>query len=88
MGKEAIKPRKPREMKSRTQPSQQGTFLLPDLRSQLDRRQGLYRLAHQIDWSRFEMEFGALYSEEGRTALPIRRMVGLLLYQTLIGKIL
>lgn len=83
MGKEAIKPRKPREMKSRTQPSQQGTFLLPDLRSQLDPRQGLYRLAHQIDWSRFEMEFGALYSEEGRPALPIRRMVGLLLLKHL-----
>lgn len=70
-------------MKSRTQPSRQGTFLLPDLRSQLDPRQGLYRLAHEIDWEGYEREFGTLYSQEGRPALPIRRMVGLLLLKHL-----
>ncbi|MFZ0615614.1 MAG: transposase [Chthoniobacterales bacterium] len=70
-------------MKSRLQPSQQGNFLLPELRSQLDPRQGLYKLAERIDWEVYEEAFGSLYSEEGRPALPIRRMVGLLLLKYL-----
>ena len=70
-------------MKSRLQPSQQGNFLLPELRSQLDPRQGLYKLAERIDWEVYEEAFGHLYSEEGRPALPIRRMVGLLLLKYL-----
>jgi len=70
-------------MKSRFQPSQQGNFLLPELRSQLDPRQGLYKLAERIDWEVYEEAFGSLYSEEGRPALPIRRMVGLLLLKYL-----
>jgi len=38
----------------------------------------LYRLAEAIDWTRFEAEFGALYSEDvGRPGLPMRLMVGL-----------
>ena len=34
-------------------------------------------------WEWFEQEFGALYSPEGRPALPIRRMVGLLMLKHL-----
>ena len=56
-------------MKSSIQPSQQGNFLLPELRSQLDRRQGLYKLAERIDWGVYEVAFGHLYSEEGRPGL-------------------
>ena len=70
-------------MKPRTKDTQQTSFLLPELSSQLDSRQELYRLANAIDWERFEKEFGSLYSEEGRPALPIRRMVGLLLLKSL-----
>lgn len=83
MDKEAKNPRKPSAMKSRTQPNHQANFLLPELASQLDPRQGLYRVAHQIDWGCFEDAFGPLYSQEGRPALPIRRMVGLLLLKHL-----
>ena len=61
----------------------QGSFLLPDLASQLDPRQALYRLALAIDWNVFEEAFGPLYSAEGRPALPIRRMVGLLMLKHL-----
>ncbi len=44
----------------------------------LDHDQALYKLSHQINWSAFEAEFGALYSpEKGRPGLPIRLMVGL-----------
>ena len=70
-------------MKPRKRATQQASFLLPELSSQLDPRQGLYRLANAIEWERFEAEFGSLYSEEGRPALPIRRMVGLLLLKSL-----
>ena len=70
-------------MKPRTKDTQQTSFLLPELSSQLDSRQELYRLANAIDWERFEREFGSLYSEEGRPALPIRKMVGLLLLKSL-----
>lgn len=70
-------------MKPKTRETKQSSFLLPELRDQLDGRQRLYQLAEAIDWSKFEQAFGGLYSEEGRPALPIRRMVGLLLLKHL-----
>ncbi|MEI8313249.1 MAG: IS5 family transposase [Verrucomicrobiota bacterium] len=63
--------------------AQQSSFLLPELSSQLDPRQPLYALALAMRWEWFEQEFGALYSPEGRPALPIRRMVGLLMLKHL-----
>jgi hypothetical protein len=50
------------------------SFLLPDLESQLDPRNALFRLARAMDWSLFEKEFRLLYCTEGRPALPIRRL--------------
>src|SRR6476620_5088684 len=70
-------------MKSKPEAMPQGQFLMPDLAAMLDARQPLYRLAQRIDWQRFESEFGVLYAEEGRPALPVRRMVGLLLLKQL-----
>ena len=70
-------------MKPRRPNSAQGSFLLPDLASQLDPRQSLSRLAMAIDWKSFEEAFGPLYSAERRPALPIRRMVGLLMLKHL-----
>ena len=61
----------------------QSSFLLPDLSAQLDPRHELCRLAHRIDWTAFEQSFSSLYSEEGRPALAIRRMVGLLILKQL-----
>jgi IS5 family transposase len=58
-------------------------FLLPDLATMLDARQPLYRLAQTLDWAQFETAFAKLYKDEGRPALPIRRMVGLLLLKQL-----
>src|SRR5215204_7135750 len=38
----------------------------------------LYQLAEAIDWTRFEADLGALYTEDvGRPGLPTRLMVGL-----------
>ena len=70
-------------MKSKPEATPQGQFLMPDLTAMLDARQPLYRLAQKIEWQRFESEFGVLYAEEGRPALPVRRMVGLLLLKQL-----
>ncbi|MDL5046153.1 transposase [Oscillatoria amoena NRMC-F 0135] len=46
----------------------QSQFLQPDLKSQLDPRQPLYRLGETIPWGYFKEEFGKHYSEEGRPA--------------------
>jgi IS5 family transposase len=66
-------------VKSRAKAEKQTSFLMQGLREQLDPRQPLYRLAEAIPWEKFEQEFGACYSEEGRPAKPVRLMVGLLL---------
>ena len=70
-------------MKPTSSDTAQTSFLLPDLEKQLDPRSLLYRLAQAIDWKGFEKTFGSLYSTEGRPALPIRRMVGLLMLKSL-----
>jgi len=72
-------------MKPKSKSDPQGSFLLPDLAAQLDPRHELCRLGRQIDWSGFEGAFGPLYSPEGRPALPIRRMVGLLILKQLLN---
>jgi IS5 family transposase len=44
----------------------------------LNTRHPLFQLAHKIDWTVFEREFGPLYCEStGRPGLPIRLLVGL-----------
>ena len=70
-------------MQSKPDSVPQTQFLMPDLPTMLDARQPLYRLAQTIDWQQFATAFGALYADEGRPALPIRRMVGLLLLKQL-----
>jgi IS5 family transposase len=48
------------------------------LDQQLNLRHSLCRLAGQIDWSCFDNEFGALYTDGvGRPGVPTRLMVGL-----------
>ena len=70
-------------MQSKPDSIPQTQFLMPDLLTMLDARQPLYRLAQTIDWQQFATAFGPLYADEGRPALPIRRMVGLLLLKQL-----
>lgn len=70
-------------MKPNQDEAPQMQFLMPDLGAMLDARQPLYQLAGRIEWGQFESAFTALYKEEGRPALPIRRMVGLLLLKQL-----
>jgi len=44
------------------------------------------RLAGLVEWSRFEAEFGALYTDAiGRPGLPTRLMVGLHLLKHMDG---
>lgn len=56
---------------------------MPDLASMLDAKQPLYVLAGKIDWAGLERDFQGYYHELGRPALPIRRMVGLLMLKQL-----
>jgi IS5 family transposase len=56
------------------------------LENLVDPRHALVRLAKLIDWSRFEAEFGPLYTEaSGRPGLPTRLMVGLHLLKHMDG---
>jgi IS5 family transposase len=55
------------------------------LENLVDPRHALVRLAGLIDWSRFEAEFGALYTDGGRPGLPTRLMVGLHLLKHMDG---
>jgi len=55
-----------------------------DLLAQLDPDDPLMLLCGVIDWSRFEDEFSQYYSpDKGLPAIPIRRLVGLLLLKQL-----
>jgi IS5 family transposase len=66
---------KPRDSQAR---SLQENLFQARLDQQLDPKHSLFRLAQQIDWSYFEQEFGAFYSEEmGRPGAPTRLLVGL-----------
>ena len=55
-----------------------------DLLSQLDPADPLIILSASIDWSVFEQAFSRHYSpDQGRPAIPIRRLVGLLILKSL-----
>jgi IS5 family transposase len=70
-------------MRAKPKKQPQGTFLYPDLLDQLDPKHPLLQLAARIPWKRFEAEFSALYSDQGRPAKPTRLMVGLMLLKQL-----
>lgn len=53
------------------------------LADQLNPRHPLYRLAENIPWDFFEEEFSKYYSHTGRSAQPVRLMVGLLILKQL-----
>ncbi len=63
----------------------QDDFFRARLKNLVDPRHALVRLAGLIDWSRFETEFGALYTDGGRPGLPTRLMVGLHLLKHMDG---
>ncbi len=67
-----------------TQPAVQLQLFGNDLLAQLDPQDPLILLSAVIDWSTFEAAFSAHYSPDvGRPAIPIRRMVGLLILKSL-----
>lgn len=56
------------------------------LSNQLNPKDPLFILAHQINWSVFEEEFGSLYkSGPGQPPKPVRLMVGLMMLQHMHG---
>lgn len=64
-------------------PYHQPSFMSQYLDDMLNPHIALYKLANSIPWDVFEKEFLPLYSNKGRTAKPIRLMVGLLLLKQL-----
>lgn len=58
--------------------------LFSSLEDQLSQSHPIYRLAHKINWSRFDDAFTPLYSANvGRKSNPIRLMCGLLILKHL-----
>lgn len=56
------------------------------LSNQLNPRNPLFILSHQIDWDYFDDEFGALYNEgPGQPPKPIRLIVGIMMLQHMHG---
>ncbi len=74
-------------MQSKKSNRNQLNFLSPTLTEQLNSRQALYLLSHQIAWSYFEEAFGSLYSNVGRPAHSIRLMVSFRLVRELDRRI-
>lgn len=58
-------------------------FLAPTLKEQLNPKQELYLLSHEISWEYFEKEFSQYYCDNGRPAHSIRLMVSLLILKVL-----
>jgi transposase, IS5 family len=65
-----MKPRKPES-------SPHDDLFRMKLEQLINQRHELCRLARVIDWQHCEVQFGALYAEEGRPGIPVRLMVGL-----------
>lgn len=70
-------------MKGKGPDPNQLSFYNQRLAEQLNSKHPLYRLAEQIPWDFFEQEFAKHYSHTGRSAHPIRLMVGLLILKQL-----
>lgn len=71
------------KMKGKSPDPKQLSFYNQRLADQLNPKHPLYRLADSIPWDYFEKEFAKYYSHTGRSAHPIRLMVGLLLLKQL-----
>lgn len=70
-------------MKGKNPNRKQLNLIEQRLADQLNPRHPLYRLAENIPWDYFEHEFEKLYSHTGRSAHPIRLMIGLLILKQL-----
>lgn len=70
-------------MKGKSPDPNQLSFYNQRLANQLNPKHPLYRLAEQIPWDYFEKEFAKHYSHTGRSAHPVRLMVGLLILKQL-----
>lgn len=69
-------------MHRKTKNDKQLQFLAPSLSEQLNPKHPLYLLAAKIDWQHFEKKFSDYYSNKGRPAHPIRKMVALLILKS------
>jgi IS5 family transposase len=64
----------------------QSNLFMNRLSNQLNPREPLFLMAHEINWSFFEEAFSASYSEgPGQPPKPIRLMIGLMLLQHMKG---
>jgi IS5 family transposase len=64
---------------SKTEPEGSGDLFRARLDQIIDMRHELVRLADAIDWAWIDAELASCFAEQGRPAVPVRFMVGLLL---------
>ncbi len=73
-------------MKPNKTDTRQSELFKSRLSNQLNPKDPLFILSHQINWSVFEEEFGPLYKDgPGQPPKPIRLMVGLMMLQHMHG---
>ena len=64
---------------------QRQTMWEPPLEMMLNPDHPLVQLAKRVPWDKMEAEFGSLYTPVGRSSIPIRVMVSLLLPQRMFN---
>ena len=64
---------------------QLNVFRIP-LVSVINMKHEFVELAQQIDWKSIEKDFGSHYSEMGRPAVPIRKIVGCMLLKQMYSQ--
>jgi len=70
-------------MKGKSPGQEQLNLYKQRLVDQLNPKHPLFRLTKKIPWDFFDQEFASLYSDKGRSAHPVRLMVGLLILKQL-----
>ncbi len=70
-------------MKGKSPDQRQLNLFEQRLGDQLNPKHSLCRLAEKIPWDVLEDEFSKYYSDKGRSAHPVRLMVGLLILKQL-----
>jgi len=66
-------------MLGKIKPNFQQNLFQTRLTDLINLRHPLVKLAEELDWSKMDLEFQNLYSEQGRPSIPIRKIAGLLM---------
>jgi transposase, IS5 family len=70
-------------MLGKIKPDNQQHLFQTRLTELINLEHALVKLAGELDWSKMDLEFQSLYSEQGRPSIPIRKIAGLLMLKEL-----